>query len=68
MQSDDLLDLKATCSLIGGSRPLHPSTLYRNIRRGIYPAPIKSTPGSSRWLRVEIEAALHAMIAGRAAR
>jgi predicted DNA-binding transcriptional regulator AlpA len=68
MQSNDLLDLKAACALIGGSRPINPATLYRNIRKGIYPSPIKSTPGSSRWLRIEIEAALSRMIEGRAAR
>ena len=38
MQSpDDLLDLRATCALIGGSRPINPATLYRSIRKGVYP-------------------------------
>jgi predicted DNA-binding transcriptional regulator AlpA len=65
MQSDDLLDLRATCALIGGVRPIHQSTLYRNVRKGIYPAPIRATPGSSRWLRVEVEAVLRKMVEGR---
>jgi predicted DNA-binding transcriptional regulator AlpA len=63
---DDLLDLRATCALIGGSRPINPATLYRNIRKGIYPAPLKIGPNASRWLRAEIEAVLAQMIAGRA--
>jgi predicted DNA-binding transcriptional regulator AlpA len=61
----DLLDLRATCALIGGSRPINPATLYRNIRKGIYPSPIKASPGSSRWLRVELEAMLRKMVEGR---
>jgi predicted DNA-binding transcriptional regulator AlpA len=68
MQSDDLLDLRATCALIGGSRPINAATLYRNIRAGRYPAPIKVGPNTSRWLRIEVEAALSRMIAGRPAR
>ena len=66
MQSDDLLDLKAACAFYGGTRPINPATLYRGIRKGRYPRPIKVGPGSSRWLRSECEAALREMIAGRA--
>jgi predicted DNA-binding transcriptional regulator AlpA len=65
MQSEDLLDLKAACVFFGGNRPLHPATLYRGIRKGRYPAPIKVGPGSSRWLRLECETALQAMMARR---
>jgi hypothetical protein len=36
----DLLDRKAVCRLLGGSRPINPSTLYRNIPR-LFPPPIK---------------------------
>jgi predicted DNA-binding transcriptional regulator AlpA len=68
MQTDELLDLKAACAFWGGTRPINPATLYRGIRVGRYPAPIKIGPGSSRWLRHECEAALKAMIMGRAAR
>jgi predicted DNA-binding transcriptional regulator AlpA len=50
---DDLLDLKETCRFFGGNRPINPATLYRGIRSGRYPAPIKVGPGSSRWLRSE---------------
>jgi predicted DNA-binding transcriptional regulator AlpA len=65
MQSE-LLTMRDVCALFGGSRPIDPSTLYRGIRAGRYPSPIKVGPGSSRWLRTEVEARLAAMVAGRA--
>jgi len=67
MQPPDLLTLRDVCALFGGSRPIDASTLYRGIRLGRYPAPIKIGPGSSRWLRAECEAVLATMIDGRAA-
>jgi predicted DNA-binding transcriptional regulator AlpA len=54
----DFLDIKTVCQLVGGSRPTHPSTIYRLVRRGAWPKPIHVTPGSSRWLASECEAAL----------
>lgn len=62
---DNLLDCRTVCRLIGGSRPINPATLYRNIRKGIYPAPVHVGPGSSRWRRDEIEAVLQAMAEAR---
>jgi predicted DNA-binding transcriptional regulator AlpA len=63
----ELLTLRDVCALFGGSRPIDPSTLYRGIRAGRYPAPIKVGPGSSRWLRAEVEGAIAAMVARRRA-
>jgi predicted DNA-binding transcriptional regulator AlpA len=63
-QTTMLLDRKEVCRLFGGNRPLNPSTLYRHIRKGTLPKPIR-VGGSSRWLRTELEAALQAMIDGR---
>jgi predicted DNA-binding transcriptional regulator AlpA len=60
---DDLLDCRAVCAMLGG---IDPATLYRGIRKGRYPAPIKVGPNISRWLRTEVAGALAAMIAGRA--
>ncbi len=60
-----LLDRTGVCHYFGGSnRPLNPSTVYRHIRNGRIPKPIK-VGGSSRWLREECEAALQSMIEGR---
>jgi predicted DNA-binding transcriptional regulator AlpA len=61
----NLLDRDATCAFFGGIRPINPATLYRGIRRGRYPRPVKVGPGSSRWLRSECEAALRAMVEDR---
>jgi predicted DNA-binding transcriptional regulator AlpA len=57
----DLLDRREVCRFFGGSRPLNPATLYRGIRQGYFPKPVKIGPGSSRWLRAECEAALTRM-------
>jgi predicted DNA-binding transcriptional regulator AlpA len=60
----ELLNRAAVCFLFGGNRPLNASTLYRHIKQGTLPKPIK-VGGSSRWLRSECEAALQAMVDGR---
>jgi predicted DNA-binding transcriptional regulator AlpA len=61
----ELLDRRAVCRLLGGSRPINAATLYRNIAKGHFPKPIK-VAGSSRWLRAEIEQALASLAIGRA--
>jgi hypothetical protein len=36
---DDLLDIEAVCRFFGGTKPLHPATIYRGIGsdiRGLY--------------------------------
>jgi predicted DNA-binding transcriptional regulator AlpA len=58
----ELLDRRAVCSMFGG---IHTATLYRHIRNRAIPAPVK-VGALSRWLRHEVEAALEAMVAGRA--
>jgi predicted DNA-binding transcriptional regulator AlpA len=50
------------CRFFGG---INPATLYRGIRAGRYPQPIKVGPGTSRWLRSECEAALAKMMEAR---
>jgi predicted DNA-binding transcriptional regulator AlpA len=57
-----LLNKVEVCRYFGG---LHPSTLYRQIKQGRLPRPIK-VGGSSRWLRNEVEAVLQGMVDGRA--
>lgn len=61
----ELLHLKAVCEFFGGTRPINASTLYRGVRRGRYPRPVKVGPGISRWLRSECEAARARMIEER---
>jgi hypothetical protein len=47
MQSGELMDCDVLRRLNGGTKPINPATLYRNIRAGRYPKPIKVGPGSS---------------------
>lgn len=64
LSSDDLVPVTVACELLGGKdSPLNPSTLYRGIRSGRYPAPLKLGPGTSRWLRSELMA-VHARASG----
>jgi predicted DNA-binding transcriptional regulator AlpA len=62
----DLFDVKETCRFFGGTRPINAATLYRGVRLGRYPAPIRVGANTSRWLRSECEASLAAMMARRA--
>jgi len=66
LDDDELLDLDAVCEFFGGTRrPLDPSTVYRGIKDGRYPPPVKPSPGISRWLRSECQAAMTRLIAQR---
>ena len=60
---EHLLNRVEVCRWFGN---IHSATLYRGIRHGRYPKPVK-IGGSSRWLLSECEAALQAMVDGRAA-
>ena len=37
----ELMHRGEVCRYFGGSRPLNPATLYRGIRQGRYPKPVK---------------------------
>jgi predicted DNA-binding transcriptional regulator AlpA len=61
-----LMDAVETCRFFGGANsPLNPATLYRGIKAGKYPKPVKVGPGTSRWVRGECEQTLRAIIAAR---
>lgn len=62
----DLIDKREVCRLFGGSRPINAVTLYRWIKQGRAPKPVKVGPGSSRWLRSEVLDCLQAMTEARA--
>jgi predicted DNA-binding transcriptional regulator AlpA len=57
----ELLNRTAVCEYFGG---IHPATLYRHVRAGRVPKPVK-VGSLSRWLRVECEASLQRMVEGR---
>jgi predicted DNA-binding transcriptional regulator AlpA len=58
---NSLLNRWEVCQFFG---QINPSTLYRQIKKGLLPPPIR-IGGSSRWLRAECEACLAEMIGGR---
>jgi predicted DNA-binding transcriptional regulator AlpA len=62
---DDLLDVKAACRFIGGSKPIDPATLWRGVKSGRYSKPINIGAQSVRWLRSELAADRARMIAER---
>jgi predicted DNA-binding transcriptional regulator AlpA len=61
---DHLLDRKAVQVFFGGTKPLHGATVYRHIRAGRIPAPVKISAGCSRWSLAECEMALAKMMGG----
>jgi predicted DNA-binding transcriptional regulator AlpA len=63
MQSTDhLMDRREVCEWFGG---IHPSTLWRGIREGRFPAPIHIGPQLRRWSRADCETALRTMTEAR---
>jgi predicted DNA-binding transcriptional regulator AlpA len=59
------MSMKAVLAFFGGDKPIHPSTLYRGIAAGRYPAAIKIGPNIARWRRSECEAALEQLAGAR---
>jgi predicted DNA-binding transcriptional regulator AlpA len=58
----ELLPKSDVCRLFGN---INPSTLYRGIRQGRYPRPVRIGPNSSRWLLTECRDALRLMVEAR---
>jgi hypothetical protein len=58
--------IEAACKLIGGDKPIHPSTYYRGVKRGIYPAPLHPSPNTSRADMDKLEAAIRDRADGEA--
>ena len=61
----DLIDETAVRHLVGGNRPISKPTLYRMIAAGRLPRGVFVTPGSRRYSRQEVEAAIRALFAAR---
>jgi predicted DNA-binding transcriptional regulator AlpA len=62
---DELLDKAAACRFLGGSKPIHPATLWRGVRSGRYSQPVSIGPQIIRWLRSELAADVERMAAER---
>lgn len=64
--TDDLVPITVACQMIGGKdTPITASTLYKGIKTGRFPGPIKLGPGTSRWRRSEILAFLDRAMSDR---
>ena len=65
----EVADAERACRILGGQEsPINPATLYRGVKLGKYPPPIKLGDGTSRWLVRELIAVKQAAIAARDAR
>jgi predicted DNA-binding transcriptional regulator AlpA len=64
---NDFVDVKETCRILGGSKPWHPSTLWRALKdpKRNLPRPVHTSPGQIRFIRKELLDAKAAMIAAR---
>jgi predicted DNA-binding transcriptional regulator AlpA len=62
---DELIDIREVCRMIGGNKPVDPSTVYRGIKEGRYSKPFKIAKQAVRWKRSEIEADIDRMILER---
>jgi hypothetical protein len=60
MTQPDLLDIDGVAEFFGGNKPLHRATIWRKIKEGAIPAPIREL---RRWDRGECEAARQAIFA-----
>ena len=58
----DLLDISEVCRLFGD---VNASTIYRWIKAERLPKPVRIGPGTSRWVRAEVEDALRRIVEGR---
>lgn len=62
----NLIAEREVCRRIGGEEtPIHRSTLWRGIKAGRFPKPIKPTPGLNRWIPEEIDECLNKAAASR---
>jgi predicted DNA-binding transcriptional regulator AlpA len=66
--TDDLVDEIIACRILGGeANPIHRSTLWRGIKSGRFPKPIKIGPATNRWSAAELTAVVERAIAAREA-
>lgn len=64
IEEDGLYDLDAVCRYFGGTKPLHPATIYRGIEAGRYPRPVRVSTNANRWLGRELKAYRQALVDG----
>lgn len=57
IEDDGFYDINFVCAFFGGSKPLHPATIYRGIAHGRYPRPVRPSPNINRWIGRELRVA-----------
>lgn len=63
---DDFITIDRVCREFGGSEtPLNKATIYKGMKEGRYPKPVK-VGSASRWLLSEVRAAKRALVEARA--
>jgi predicted DNA-binding transcriptional regulator AlpA len=62
VDDDGFYDIAFVCAFFGGSRPLHPATIYRGIAVERYPRPVRPSPNINRWVGRELKAAKKAIL------
>jgi predicted DNA-binding transcriptional regulator AlpA len=55
--------IREVAAFFGGSKPLHPATVYRGVKEGRIPPPYHPSPGIARWDPSACRAAQAKMIA-----
>lgn len=66
MGDDTMLTVRQVCRFFGGDdKPLDPATLYRGIKEGRFPPPVKLSPRLSRWRLSECETYRNRLPVGR---
>jgi len=64
----ELVDESAALRIIGGNEtPINRATLWRGVKAGRYPKPIKVTAATNRWVLSELVACIEARMAAREA-
>lgn len=67
MSQTQMLDIRALCAKIGGTRPVHPATIHRKVQAGELPKPVK-LGRVSRWRESEIDAVMQRLADARTVR
>jgi hypothetical protein len=60
MKPLNLGTVSAACKIVGGDKPIHVTTYYRGVARGIYPRPKRVSPNIVRVDLDELAAVLRA--------
>jgi len=64
-QTEEMLAIREVCKFFGGAeRPLDQSTIYRWVRAGKLPPPVRMGPLTLRWRRADCQKTLDDMAKG----